>query len=87
MAHLPVDHSDSKIGGRFVGQSSFASHSLVSERSAVKMISPTLQLMGPLGCGLMTGVGTVFHALEASSGNSIAIFGAGTVGLLQWGLN
>ena len=77
-----LDRSDSTIGGRFVGQSSFASHSLVSERSAVKIDkSHPLRLMGPLGCGLMTGVGTVFHALEASSGNSIAIFGAGTVGL------
>ncbi len=73
---------NSVIGSRFVGQSSFASHSLVSARSAIKIgRSHPLRLMGPLGCGLMTGVGTVFHALEADSGDSIAIFGAGTVGL------
>ena len=77
-----LDVRDSGIGGRFVGQSSFASHSLVSQRSAIKIDkSHPLRLMGPLGCGLMTGVGTVFHALEASSRNSVAIFGAGTVGL------
>jgi len=68
--------------GRFVGQSSFATHTVVPGRAAIKV--PTdlpLELLGPLGCGLTTGVGTVMNALRPGSGSRIAIFGAGTVGL------
>ncbi len=37
--------------------------------------------MGPLGCGIQTGAGAVINALKPEAGSSIAIFGAGSVGL------
>lgn len=40
-----------------------------------------LRLLGPLGCGVQTGVGAVMNALRPQAGSTIAIFGAGTVGL------
>ena len=78
----PCSSGHDPVRGRFCGQSSFATHSVVSARSAVK-INPAypLELMGPLGCGLTTGVGTVVNALQPRPGSSIAIFGLGTVGL------
>ncbi len=40
-----------------------------------------LALLGPLGCGIQTGAGSVLVALGVSAGSSIAIFGTGSVGL------
>ncbi len=78
----PCNNAHEAVRGRFCGQSSFATHSIVSARSAIR-INPDypLELMGPLGCGLTTGVGTVMNALRPRAGSSIAIFGLGTVGL------
>lgn len=70
------------LRARFVGQSSFATHSLVPARSAVKVDADLpLALLGPLGCGLTTGFGTVMNALRPPAGSTIAVFGVGTVGL------
>jgi len=78
----PMRLQGEAIRGRFVGQSSFATHAVVSERSAIRIEQGLpLELMGPLGCGLTTGVGTVVNALKPSPGASIAVFGVGTVGL------
>jgi len=38
-------------------------------------------LLGPLGCGVQTGAGAVINSLRPQAGTTIAIFGAGTVGL------
>jgi aryl-alcohol dehydrogenase len=70
------------INGSFFGQSSFARHAVVPERNIVKV--PTdlpLALLGPLGCGIQTGAGTVLNHIKPKAGASIAIFGAGAVGL------
>jgi aryl-alcohol dehydrogenase len=40
-----------------------------------------LELLGPLGCGVQTGAGTVLNALKVHAGSSFAAFGAGAVGL------
>lgn len=78
----PLSAGSEPVRGRFVGQSSFATHSIVPGRAAIKVDnSYPLELLGPLGCGLTTGVGTVMNALRPRAGSSIAIFGAGTVGL------
>ena len=74
-----------EIGGNFFGQSSFAEYSLASPRNIVKLPDNTpielLRLLGPLGCGIQTGAGGVLNSLNARAGSSIAIFGAGGVGL------
>ena len=78
----PMTDSHGLVRGRFCGQSSFASHSLVPARTAIKVPKDLpLELLGPLGCGLITGVGTVMNALRPQAGSRIAVFGVGTVGL------
>lgn len=70
------------VRGRFVSQSSFSTRVLAAGRGAIKIPEEApLELMGPLGCGMTTGVGTVVNALKPHPGSKIAIFGAGTVGI------
>lgn len=40
-----------------------------------------LAILGPLGCGIQTGSGTVMNTLRPEPGTSIAIYGGGAVGL------
>lgn len=78
----PMSQNGEALRGHFCGQSSFATHSVVTARSAIKVPSDLpLELLGPLGCGLITGAGTVINALKPPPGSSVAIFGVGTVGL------
>lgn len=70
------------IYGSFFGQSTFASHSLVTERNLVKVPTDVpLEILSPLGCGIQTGAGGVINSLKAEPGSSIAVFGIGSVGL------
>ena len=70
------------VHGGFFSQSSFATYALGTERSVVKIRSDVpLELMGPLGCGVQTGAGAVINSLKVQAGDSLAIFGAGAVGL------
>lgn len=70
------------VRGHFFGQSSFATHTLATERNLVKVSEALpLELLAPLGCGLQTGAGTVMNSLAVKAGQSIAIFGTGAVGL------
>jgi aryl-alcohol dehydrogenase len=74
--------NDKPVFARFFGQSSFATYSLTTERSIIKMDSDLpLDLMAPLGCGIQTGAAAVFNTLQVHAGSSIVIFGAGAVGL------
>jgi aryl-alcohol dehydrogenase len=70
------------VGARWFGQSSFATHSVATPRNAVVVDrSLPLEILGPLGCGIQTGAGSVLIALGVRAGSSIAVFGAGAVGL------
>jgi aryl-alcohol dehydrogenase len=72
----------SGVSGHFFGQSSFATYSIATEQNAVKVPRDVeLALLGPLGCGLQTGAGTVMNTLDVRRGASIAILGTGAVGL------
>lgn len=66
----------------FFGQSSFATHSIANKNNVVK-VDPEVDiaLLGPLGCGVQTGSGTVMNTLRPEPGTSIAIYGGGAVGL------
>jgi aryl-alcohol dehydrogenase len=78
----PLTQNDTPINARFFGQSSFATYALADERSAVKAPADLpLEILGPLACGVMTGAGAVINSLQVRAGQSIAIFGAGAVGL------
>lgn len=66
----------------FFGQSSFGTFAVVHERNVVKVDPDVdLALLGPLGCGIQTGAGTVLNKLKPEFGSTIAIYGAGAVGL------
>jgi len=72
----------SGVRGHFFGQSSFATHTLATERNVVKVSkSLDLQMLAPLGCGLQTGAGTVMNSLAVRAGESTVVFGTGSVGL------
>src|SRR5262249_45607465 len=67
---------------KYFGQSSFAHFALAGERNAVKVRNDVpLKILGPLGCGIQTGAGTVMNGLKPPPGSSIAVLGAGAVGL------
>jgi aryl-alcohol dehydrogenase len=75
-----MDHG--VISGAFFGQSSFATHALISVRCAVRVPDDVdLRLAGPLGCAVQTGVGTVLNTLRPEVGEPVVVFGAGAVGL------
>lgn len=40
-----------------------------------------LELLGPLGCGIQTGAGSILVALDVQPGESVVVFGNGAVGL------
>ena len=78
----PLSKDGDIIHGSFFGQSSFATHSLVTEKNAVKVGNNIpLELLGPLGCGIQSGAGAVLNAFKADIGSSIAVFGTGALGL------
>jgi aryl-alcohol dehydrogenase len=73
---------DQVIHGNFFNQSSFANYALANERNVIKVTKDVpLEILGPLGCGVMTGAGAVMNSLQAKAGDSIAIFGVGPVGM------
>ena len=78
-----TDSHGHAVNGGFFGQSSFATYCLAAESSVIKIDddSVPLEILGPLGCGLQTGAGTVLNVLRPGAGDSIAVFGTGPVGL------
>ena len=73
---------DTDVGSNFFGQSSFATYALTYERNLVKVPDDLpLELMGPLGCGVQTGVGGVLRSLACEPGSTLLVTGGGPVGL------
>ncbi|SDT80338.1 NAD(P)-dependent alcohol dehydrogenase [Actinoplanes derwentensis] len=72
------------VGALFFGQSSLARHAVVSAHSVVR-VQPRddreLALLAPVGCGVQTGAGAVLNLLQPGPGDTLAVFGAGAVGL------
>lgn len=70
------------VHGNWLGQSSFGTHAIAGRRNAVKVPADLpLDILGPLGCGLLTGAGAVRLVLRPAAGESIGVFGLGAVGL------
>lgn len=66
----------------WMGQSAWASHVLVSERACVRIGADVpAPVAATLGCGVLTGAGTVMNVLQPGREDSLAVFGAGTTGL------
>ncbi len=70
------------IHGHFFGQSSFANYAVTRERNAIPVRKDApLEILGVLGCGVQTGAGAIMNSLHPPAGSTVAIFGAGPVGL------
>lgn len=62
--------------------SAFAEQMLVHEHALVKVRSDMpLDLAALIGCGVITGFGAVAHTAKVEPGSSVAVFGAGGIGL------
>jgi S-(hydroxymethyl)glutathione dehydrogenase/alcohol dehydrogenase len=61
---------------------SFAEHTVVPETACVKIRKDApLDKACLVGCGVMTGVGAVLNTAKVEAGDTVAVFGAGGVGL------
>ena len=77
-----TDDTGSVVASRWFGQSSFATHSLVDAKNVVVVDKDLpLELLGPLGCGVQTGAGSVLEVLDVRTGEGIVVVGVGAVGL------
>lgn len=66
----------------FQSQSSFASHAIATEENVVKMPPDApLDMLGPIGCGVITGAGAIMNSMAVGASASVAVFGTGAVGL------
>lgn len=70
------------VQASFFGQSSMATHALAYADNCV-VVDPALDLSlaAPYACSFQTGAGTVLNVLRPREGQSVAVFGAGAVGL------
>ncbi|WP_411113858.1 NAD(P)-dependent alcohol dehydrogenase [Streptomyces sp. 029-5] len=77
-----TDAAGGELAPRWFGQSSFAEYAMVLARNAVR-VDPALpiELLGPLGCGFLTGAGALLNSFGVGPGDTVAVFGAGAVGL------
>ncbi|MCM8549611.1 NAD(P)-dependent alcohol dehydrogenase [Streptomyces sp. STCH 565 A] len=77
-----TDAAGGALAPRWFGQSSFSEYAVVPARNAVR-VDPSLpvELLGPLGCGFLTGAGAVLNSFGVAPGDTVAVFGAGAVGL------
>ncbi|MFE4971374.1 NAD(P)-dependent alcohol dehydrogenase [Kitasatospora sp. NPDC056651] len=77
-----TDADGRELAPRWFGQSSFAEYAMVPARNAVRVDrSLPLELLGPLGCGFLTGAGAVLNSFGAGPGDTLVVLGAGAVGL------
>ncbi|MFH9298430.1 NAD(P)-dependent alcohol dehydrogenase [Streptomyces sp. NPDC017520] len=77
-----TDGAGEALAPRWFGQSAFAEYAMVPARNAVPVdASLPLELLGPLGCGFLTGAGAVINSFGVGPGDTVAVFGAGAVGL------
>jgi aryl-alcohol dehydrogenase len=80
-----MHHGGKPMAANFFGQSSFATHAISHQLNTVVLPERfnhiPLDMIAPIGCGLMTGAGAVLNAMKVRAGMPIAVFGTGTVGM------
>ncbi|WP_417562329.1 NAD(P)-dependent alcohol dehydrogenase [Microbacterium sp.] len=70
------------VANHFFGQSSFGTYAIADERSIVKVAAEAdLTVLAPLGCGVLTGFGSVWNVLQPGETDTVAVYGTGAVGL------
>ncbi|MFZ5834578.1 MAG: Zn-dependent alcohol dehydrogenase [Pseudomonadota bacterium] len=73
---------DGKPVFQFINLSSYAEQLLVHEHTIVKIRKDMpLDRAALIGCGVMTGVGAVFHTAKVEPGSKVAVLGCGGIGL------
>ncbi|MBQ74633.1 MAG: alcohol dehydrogenase [Gammaproteobacteria bacterium] len=78
----PRLEKDTKPVQQFVSLGSFAEQMLVHEHALVKIREDMpLDRAALIGCGVTTGVGSVFHTAKVEPGSTVAVIGCGGVGL------
>ena len=79
----PRAHSGGRpVRACFFGQSSFATHSLVTERNIVAVPADApLHYLAGFTCGVQAGAGALLLTMPVGPGSRVAIWGAGAVGL------
>jgi S-(hydroxymethyl)glutathione dehydrogenase/alcohol dehydrogenase len=66
----------------FLSTACFADHAVVAEEGAIRVPRDLpFESLAALGCAVVTGVGAVINAARVPSGASVAVIGAGGVGL------
>lgn len=79
----PPRLSQTKVAlGQFANLGSYAEQLLVHEHAVVK-IRPDMPMdrAALIGCGVMTGMGAVFHTAKVEPGATVAVIGCGGIGL------
>jgi len=77
-----TDENGADVLGRWFGQSSFATYAIGTARNVVPVDKDLpLEKLGPLGCGVQTGAGSILVAMDVRPGTSVVVFGTGAVGL------
>lgn len=75
-------HKDGEDLQSFSALGAMAERAVVPAQAAVKLPHHApLQKAALIGCSVMTGAGAVWHTAEVKAGSSVAVFGAGGVGL------
>lgn len=79
---IPLKKNGSPVSGGFFQQSAFATHALATEGNVVRLPDDLpLEVAAAFACGVNTGAGAVLNVLKPQPGSSVAVFGAGSVGL------
>lgn len=77
-----IHRGEEGLASNFFGQSSFATYALANTSNAIKVRKDApLELLGPLGCGIQTGAGSIMKAMACAADSSLLITGGGAVGL------
>lgn len=78
----PLTLGGRSISSAFFQQSSFATRCIALERAVVPVRADRpSRLVAAIPCGVQTGAGAVLNTLRVSAQHSLAVFGAGAVGL------
>ena len=68
--------------GAMCGVGTFADRTLLPEQAVVRIDAGVpLETAALVGCGVMTGVGAALNTAKVAPGSSVAVFGAGGVGI------